>query len=461
MKTLKKCDWSWMVLFGSFLAFFIADGWSYTVGMLYPQLVSEFGESRGVTSYVITLLYGVPMILSPLACSAVPVIGCRKLGVFGGIVMCLSIFVASFFNSFWSVLLALGIFTSVGLVAVYVSAYVAVTYWFDEKNRGLATGIAVAGSGLGSVVFPQLIEWLLTMYTWRGMLIIIAGCCLNAAISGCLYRPFPVSADEKNVSKKEKAEERYCLKNFSSDASETADPIPNESFSQVSSICQVIRDSLPNCALLRNKAFLLFCIANLILYLWISMPYVYIYDLAEQSDVDPKKSAWILSSIGLSRTVGQILIGLFGDKVKISPNLILGICVVCAGISVSFITFSKLYPLLLVCCCAFGFFSSSTYVLPMICMGEVIGMDQAVPGLGVLQFVQGIATLSGTPLGGWMHDSIGNYNAIFFISGILIAFSGFIISLIPWILKLTPRNGNIGSNNDNVGSVNVQKRTCN
>ena len=36
----------------------------------------------------------------------------------------------------------------------------------------------------------------------------------------------------------------------------------------------------------------------------------------------------------------------------------------------------------------------------MLCMGELIGLDKAVPGLGVLQFFQGIATIAGSPLGG-------------------------------------------------------------
>lgn len=62
--------------------------------------------------------------------------------------------------------------------------------------------------------------------------------------------------------------------------------------------------------------------------------------------------------------------------------------------------FSLDYIPLVLCCTAFGFAVSATYVLPMLCMGEIIGMQKAVGGFGLLQFVQGIATLIGTPTGG-------------------------------------------------------------
>lgn len=316
-----KPHWGWVVVLGSFLAFLIADGWSYSFGMLYPELINEFGESKGITAYVPTLLYGIPMILSPLACSALEQFGCKTLGIFGGIVFSISLVLASVSSSFWAACLSIGFLTSVGLASIYISAYVAVTYWFDDSSRGLATGIAVAGSGIGSIVFPFLIDFLMTDYLWRGTVLILAAISLHSVISGFLYRPFPVLNKDgalQNVPSVETSEmnsesQKLILKPFKV-------------------LHNVILGSLPDCSLLRNVVFCMYCFANFVLYLWVSIPYLYIYDWAiDEAGLESDKAAWLLSVIGISRTFGQVVIGSICDRKWLSPNLLLGLCISITG----------------------------------------------------------------------------------------------------------------------------------
>ena len=64
-----------------------------------------------------------------------------------------------------------------------------VTCYF-EKYRSLATGIAVAGSGLGTFIFAPFIDYLIWEYGgWRGAVLILAGLVFNTAIMGALFRP--------------------------------------------------------------------------------------------------------------------------------------------------------------------------------------------------------------------------------------------------------------------------------
>lgn len=322
-------EWRWVVLFGAFLSFFIADGWSYSFPMLFPNLVEEFQASRGVTAYVPTLLYAIPMLLSHLACSAVPRLGCKKLGIFGGFVMCISLILASVSNSLLTLLLSVGILSSVALVAMYISAYVAVTYWFDDSTRGLATGIAVAGSGLGSVLFPHFMEWLMGLYAWRGMVLVVAAVCFNATISGCLYRPFPAQQttlphSQHDLNKIEESSPKLLNKQ--------SDELPEATIEQPLDCKTILKTSIPKVSLLKERLFTLFCLANFILFLWVSIPYLYIYDWAvEVIKLPPDHATWVLSTIGVARTVGQILIGLLVDRSRVSPNLVLAVSVFLCG----------------------------------------------------------------------------------------------------------------------------------
>ena len=61
-------------------------------------------------------------------------------------------------------------------------------YWF-EKKRAFATGVAVCGTGLGTFLFPPIIEYLLQKYNWQGSNLIISALILNCAVCGMLFRP--------------------------------------------------------------------------------------------------------------------------------------------------------------------------------------------------------------------------------------------------------------------------------
>jgi len=51
------------------------------------------------------------------------------------------------------------------------------------------SGIAVAGSGIGTFVFAPLTDWLLSKYLWRGALVICSAILLNIAVCGAVFRP--------------------------------------------------------------------------------------------------------------------------------------------------------------------------------------------------------------------------------------------------------------------------------
>lgn len=50
-------------------------------------------------------------------------------------------------------------------------------------------GIASAGGGVGSFIFPPVIKFLNDYYQWRGMFMFVAGIALNICIFAMLYRP--------------------------------------------------------------------------------------------------------------------------------------------------------------------------------------------------------------------------------------------------------------------------------
>ena len=60
---------------------------------------------------------------------------------------------------------------------------------YFEKKRGLANGIALSGSGIGSMAIPPLMLYTLDSYGLEGTLIVMGGIALNLCVCGMLFRP--------------------------------------------------------------------------------------------------------------------------------------------------------------------------------------------------------------------------------------------------------------------------------
>ncbi len=91
------------------------------------------------------------------------------------------------------------IFFSFRLGFIYLPAIVSVTMYF-EKYRSLATGIAVCGAGFGTFIFAPLTETLISNYSWRQAMLVIAGIVFTCIGFGSLFRPLkPVPKSDNSL----------------------------------------------------------------------------------------------------------------------------------------------------------------------------------------------------------------------------------------------------------------------
>lgn len=105
--------------------------------------------------------------------------------------MILSVFAKNVFTLY----ITIGLGTGFGFGMIYLPAIVSVTMYF-EKLRSLATGIAVCGSGFGTVVFAPLTNYLIVTYKWQGSLLVIAGIVFFCSIFGYMFKPLNLDDPE-------------------------------------------------------------------------------------------------------------------------------------------------------------------------------------------------------------------------------------------------------------------------
>ena len=179
--------WGWMVVAASFLVHCIADGVTMSFGVLFIEFLDVFKESKSYTSWVGSLFMAIPLLAGPVASVLTDHFGCRTVTIVGSVIACIGFLLGAAADSILVLLLTLGLITGLGLAVCYVAAIVIVAFYF-EKKRSLATGIAVAGSGIGTFLFAPFIQHLIENFGWRGSLVILAGVFLNMSVCGMVMR---------------------------------------------------------------------------------------------------------------------------------------------------------------------------------------------------------------------------------------------------------------------------------
>ncbi|RCN34814.1 hypothetical protein ANCCAN_19328 [Ancylostoma caninum] len=134
--------WGWVVVVGSFLIHVFADGFAYSFGVLVDVLMK-------VKLYTLIFHEKIEVVLAQTS----HFYGCT---------------LSSFATAMWHIVFSVGVIMGVGFGLMYCPAIVIVTMYF-ETRRSLATGIAVAGAGVGTVLFSPINEFIISKFGWRAV----------------------------------------------------------------------------------------------------------------------------------------------------------------------------------------------------------------------------------------------------------------------------------------------------
>ncbi|KAK4293958.1 hypothetical protein Pmani_033383 [Petrolisthes manimaculis] len=199
--------WGWVIVVASFLCNAIVDGVAYSFSPFLGTLSEQFDAPKGKVAWIPSLLAGVYLSAGPIVSALANKFGCRIVCIVGAVIATFAYFISIFATSIEYLMIFQGVLGGFGFGLVYLPAVVCVGYYFESK-RALATGIAVCGSGIGTMIFPPLLNYLISVYSWQGTNLLIAGLILNCCLFGALMRPLEVPRMTKKDLMQRLAEEK-------------------------------------------------------------------------------------------------------------------------------------------------------------------------------------------------------------------------------------------------------------
>jgi len=172
-------DWKiqyypWIICFSGFLILIIVNGLTTTSLSVFDKtFLDEFHWSREELKVRESITNGVTLLFILISGIIIDKIRVKKMLLFGTFTLAITLAGYSFVHNKFEAYLV-HFFLGISMVtAGSVSCIILVSSWFNNK-RGLAIGIVLVGTSLGSAIFSPLNTHLLEIYGWRQAFQILA-----------------------------------------------------------------------------------------------------------------------------------------------------------------------------------------------------------------------------------------------------------------------------------------------
>ena len=268
----------WYVVAGAFLILTFGFGSLYAFGTFFTPLQDAFGASRASVSAAFSLAILTLFAIGPLTGTLADRLGPRALVAGGTALVGCGLIIASFAQALWQVQAAFTVCIGIGVGMAYVPAAGAVQKWFDRR-RGLASGIAIAGIGVGTLVVPPIGAGLIAELDWRlaflaiGLAVVVGGGAAGLLVSS------PRSSRHQGLTSSPEAQ------------------------------------GVSLTAAVRSRPFLLMFTGFLLASLGMYTPIAHLVPYAEDRGISPQSAAILLSLLGVGSAFGRFAIGAAADRI--------------------------------------------------------------------------------------------------------------------------------------------------
>lgn len=165
---------AWWVAAVTFVTIVGAAGFASLPGLLIEPLHEEFGWSRGLIGFAVSVNLALYGLTAPFAAALMDRFGIRKVVACALTVIATGAVLTVFMTAAWQLVLCWGVLVGLGSGSMALAFAATVTNrWFVER-RGLVTGILTAGGASGQLVFLPALSWIVEHHHWRPAAVTVA-----------------------------------------------------------------------------------------------------------------------------------------------------------------------------------------------------------------------------------------------------------------------------------------------
>ena len=371
--------YGWVMVFVVFLLSALAFGALGSISVFLKPLVTEFGWSRGQTSFGYTVISFSSAVFGVLWGYIADRFGTRWFGLIAAFAMSGSLFALSQQASILQFYGLYFLFGAFGNAMVTSPLFANVGFWFTHKP-GLALGITASGGAVGQAVVPYLCALSLEQYGWQTTYMLSAACYLALAL--------PVAL------------------------------LIRESPSREQARLQMV-DEVRTFPLSEREVIVWISVAIIFCCTCMSVPIVHLVPLLTDSGFSLDQATTVLMVLMFSGALGRILGGRLGDLIGALPSYM----VMSAGqtLSVFWFPFLDSTAAIYFVAVVFGFTYSGVMSAILVCTRMMVSAKVAARAMSITSFFGWFGMGAGGFMGGYLFDLTGNYDAAF-IGAMIVGF---------------------------------------
>jgi len=386
----------WIVVAGAFVVMMTGFGVSYSFGTFFDALQQEFGALRGSVSLVFAISGFLYFLLGIVSGPLADRIGPRPVVLFGMVLVAAGVFLAGRATALWQIYLAYGAGIGVGVGFAYVPAVAAVQRWF-VRRRGTASGIAVAGIGIGTLIGPPAAAWAIDAFGWRGAYSALALAALVLGAGGAFLI--------------EGAPARRGLR----PDGDRGPPPAAHAVAPGATLGEALRD----------RRFWWLYAATFTGCLGLFIPFVHLVPYALDHSIERGVAVWLIGLIGIGSTIGRFFLGGMADRLgrrQAFSLMFLGM-----GLSMPLWFFGTGPVMLGIFALVFGLSYGGFVALAPALIADYFGARDISGIIGWLYSSVAVGTLAGPSLAGLAYDLTASYAWPIILSGV---FSGIAAAMV-------------------------------
>ena len=143
--------------------------------------------------------------------------------------------------------------------------------------------------------------------------------------------------------------------------------------------------SMLNPEIMTDPKFALLAVSNFFGFLGFYIPFVYLPSMAkDNAELDPGKSAFLLSIIGISNTVGRVFTGFISDLQCVDSLFVVNISLILSSVSLFTMPFLTDMTSYAIISSLFGLFIAAYIALTSIVLVDLCGIQNLTSAFGLL-----------------------------------------------------------------------------
>jgi len=378
----------WTVIASCFIVLALGSSINFNFGIFIKPLLDEFSWSRSAISAGFSIFMLVGAVCAILAGGLADRFGARNVIIGGALLIAGTMLFASRLQNIWEFYLLVGVFAGIGRSAFNtpILAYIQRTF---SRNRGLATGIAGAGSGLGLLLTAPLLGYFIATFGWRASYLAIGAVVLVVAIPA-VWNLRPTAELESDGGTHPPGAPRH----------QEVAPLPEAS----QGMSQILRRK-PFWTVMGSHTTDCVCHSILI---------VHLVPFAIESGIPRFQAAMLMSALGVGSLLGRLSCGILSDR--IGPKWALFSALATQTVPIPLLLFSPTLPVLFLVASLVGLGMGGHGTMYPLVTREFYGAKRV--GLLVGTFTSGASAgmATGSILGGVFYDLAGSYIPAFVFS---------------------------------------------